>query len=535
MAFLNNVPLRPSCIFSALPKRYQVSLEKELCGSVAISTCRIEQLEDAVKLRGATIAVVGASEDSLEIAERISHRSETVKVFLVHYQDRLASKTMMNGFAGIYDLRQEQQQLAETIRQEALQPTKRLYLAPNSRLEQSRLLEHFIAINERLARPQLVHTLVLDGFLQLARAEAGAFLIASGSSQDAFHVAASRNEDFSEQQTVFLSDEIKLQMLAGEILYLPEGLPLLEVNSWKMDSNYCVGVPLVAGNCLFGCLLAQTNEASDVLTDYALMATHLLSRMRQLEAAAEGERLISAARQKIGLGWVLVSSSGRIVHREGDIAKVISHSSQIKAPRLIHAVKEAILGRKGSICYHGLSVTYERYSARTGEYALICIKEPVAAKPPLETLPCPEAFDFIKVQFSDSPEQLKVIEVLLKGLQDKSPKLPIKLKSLREFGIEIAGTNENPIAEVTGSIALIMLGINKKSGAKVTFAIAQSKERISITFECDETAAAESPAHLPEDFLINLLLNVTEVQARSPQWQFGTFGGRLEWQPQTSC
>jgi hypothetical protein len=473
---------------------------------------------------------VGASEDSLEIAERLSHRSDAVKVFLVHYQDRLSSKTMMNGFAGIFDLRQEQQQLAEIIRQEALHPTKRLHLAPNSRLERRRLLEHFIAINERLASPQLANTLLLDGFLQLARAEAGALLISSSPSQDTFHVAASRNEDLVEQQAVFLPDEIKLQMLAGEILYLPDGLPLLESHSCKMDSDYCVGVPLVAGNCLLGCLLAQTNEASDVLADYALMATHLLSRMRQQETAAERERLIYAARQKVAPGWMLVNSSGRIVHREGERAKAVCPSSRIEAARLIHAVSEAQAGQTGSLCYHDLSVSYQGFPATQSEYALICLNEMVVSKAPIETLPGPEAFDFIKAQFIDSPEQLKVIEVLLKGLQDKGPTLPVKLKTLREFGIEIAGCKENPSIDVPGTLALIMLSIAKKAEASVTFSLAECTERISITFELEEKSVTETPSHLSEDLLINLVLKVTEVNARRPQWRFGTFGGRLEWQ-----
>src|SRR5258708_792105 len=105
MAFLNNIAHRPSCIVSALPERFRVALEKELSDSVAISTCKIGQLENAVKLRGATIAVVGASNESFDVAERLSHEAHSVKVFLVHYQDCLAGRAATNGFAGVFDLR----------------------------------------------------------------------------------------------------------------------------------------------------------------------------------------------------------------------------------------------------------------------------------------------------------------------------------------------------------------------------------------------------------------------------------------------
>jgi len=530
MALLNNVPFRPSCIVSALPRRYQLELEKQLGGAVAISTCRVEQLENAVKLRGATIAVVGASDDSLEIAERLSHSTDAVKVFLVHYQDKLMSKAMLNGFAGIFDLRLEQHQLAESIRHEALQPNPIVRQTAPSRLDQRRLLEHFVAINERLSKPQVAYELMLDGFLRLARSESGVLLLTDEPDKGKFRIAASRDHHFSEQSEVFLPNDTVLQMLTGDILFFPDGLPTSHSDSWMMSPEYCIGVPLVAGNRIMGCLLAQTNEASDSLADYALVATHLLARMQQQEIAAQHERLLAAARQKLDTSWMLVDATGRIIHREGQRAKAICPTPRLHAARLMHASLEAHSGRAGSVAYHDLSVSYQGLSGPVGEYALLHIDQiPPRENGDIRLLAGPEAIDFIKTQFEDAPEQHEIVESLLKSMQSDEASSPVEPKTLQKLGIEITSDEQNLSACMRAQSTLVVMSLAKRIEVRKKFSVARFADRLALTFELDESDLTKIPIHLSQDLLIQLVLAFTGINARSPKWQFGSFGGRLEW------
>ena len=536
MALLNNIPFRPSCIVSALPQRYQVELEKQLGGAVALSTCRVEQLENAVKLRGATIAVVGASDDSLEIAERLSHSTDGVKVFLVHYQDKLMSKAMVNGFAGIFDLRLEQNELAESIRQEALHPNPTVRHSTHSRIDQRRLLEHFVAINERLSKPQVAYELMLDGFLRVARCESGALLLSDESIKGGFRTVASRDHHFAEQGKVFLPNDTLLQMLTGDILFFPEGVATSGSDSWMMSPDYCIGVPLVTGNRILGCLLARSNEASDVLADYALVATHLLSRMQQQELAAQHERLIAAARQKLETSWMLVDAAGRIVHREGERAKVICPTARLKAARLTHASLEAHSGRTGVLAYRDLSISYQGLSGPQGEYALLHIVEVPERVDTDRRLPAgPESIDFIKAQFEDAPEQHEIVEAILKSLENNGSSSSVESKTLRKLGIEITSEEQNLSIRMKAVITLAVMSIAKRIEVQEKFSIARFADRIAITFELDESELTKVPTDLSQDLLIQLVLAVTGINSRTPKWQFGTFGGRLEWLMEPDC
>jgi cellobiose-specific phosphotransferase system component IIA len=536
MALLNNVPFRPSCIVSALPQRYQIELEKQLGGAVAISTCRVEQLENAVKLRGATIAVVGASDDSLEIAERLSHSTDAVKVFLVHYQDKLMSKAMVNGFAGVFDLRLEQHKLAESIRQEALHPNPIIRRTAPSRLDQRRLLEHFVAINERLSKPQIAYELMLDGFLRLARSESGVLLLKDNPAVGGFRITASRDHHFSEQSEVFLPNDTVLQMLTGDILFFPDGLPTSHSDSWMMSSEYCIGVPLVAGNQVMGCLLAQTNEASDCLADYALVATHLLSRMQQQEIVAQHELLLATARQKLDTTWMLVDAAGRIVHREGQRAKAICPTPRLNAAKLMHASHEAHSGRAGSVAYHDHSVSYQALSGPLGDYALLQLGQSLPRENDVVRLSAgPEAIDFIKTQFEDSPAQLEIVEPLLESFQSgKVPPL-VEPKTLRKLGIEITFDEQNLSLHARAQLMLVVLTLAKRVETKKVFSIALFADRLALTLELDENDMVEIPAHISHDLLIQLVLAITGINSRSPKWQFGSFGGRLEWLIESDC
>ena len=538
MAFLHTAAFRPSCVVSALPRRFRLALEKELSGSVAISSCRVEQLEDAVKLRGATIAVVGASDESLDIAERLSHSPEGVRVFLVHYQDSLAATAMTNGFAGVFDLRMEHDLLAKSIRKEALQPGRSSHSAASSKSDQRWILEHFIAMNERLSQPRLAGEFMLDGFLQVARVQSGALLLPGDSRTGQFQVAACRGRDMSEVgEQVSLSEETVLEMLTGDTLFFPDGLSAVGDFQSSMGSAFHIGVPLVSGKELLGCLIARTNEASDSMADYALVATHLLSQMRHREAEAQHERLISDARQQLLSSWLLADADGRIVHREGEQAKIVCPNPRVRSPRLRHAIAEAHAGQGGSIRHHGFSVSYRPFAGNDCGYALMRIdKEMAPNQPCLHLAPKLEAntLGFIKAQLGDSPEKGAAVEAILESIRSASDEgNAFDLKTLPGLGIELIAGAEQVPADMTGRIALVLLALAKMAEGKVTFSMARLEQQWALTFECEESGLLDGPSDrmtsLATDLLVHLVLRVTGLQSQNPTWQFGVYGGRLEW------
>jgi len=516
-------------MMSALPKRYQTQLEKQIGGSVAVSTCRVDELEQAIKRRGATIAVVGAADESMEIAERLSHASEGVKVFLVHYQDKLADKVPVNGFAGVFDVRMEQQKLAEMIRHEALQPFVPIQQAP-TRSKQKQMLEHFISINERLSRPVLAYELMLDGFLQLADSESGALILSNDTNRGAFRTAVSREFEFDQPHEISLPADTVLQMMTGDMLFVPDGFAGLSSRGWLVGSEFCIGLPLVAGKQLYGCLLARTNEASGILSDYAMMVTHLLECMFRQELAAQREILIAAARKTVSASWMLVDGSGRIVHREGARFDGGKGSLRVRGGRISHATNEALAGRAGSIASGDLSMVYEGLSAYGRDYAVVRMDrnyKPTSGG--ILSASTSEATGMIKASFAGVPDRIEVVENLLNTDPSRylAPTLDIKL--MRSWGLKIIAGEGQDDLKASPALALLMLSFDKRLPENVGLSTARFNGRDSLTFEVEESYLNQLFAHIANDPLVGAVLNVTGLNRMEPRWLFGTFGGRLEW------
>jgi hypothetical protein len=538
MAFLNNVALRPSCIVSALPERFRVALEKELSDSVAISTCQIGQLENAVKLRGATIAVIGASNESLDIAERLSHEAHSVKVYLVHYQDSLVGRAETNGFAGIFDLRVEPKRLAQSIRQEALQPTGPLHQDAPANPSRRGILQHFISMQERLSTPHILMELMLDGFLEVASAQSGILVAPSDSNHNRFKVLASRGEDVPQVlEQVAFPEETILQMLKKATLFLPEGIPGSSTASWHMDSGYSIGVPLVVDNKLLGCLLAVTNQASENLTDYGMAASHILSQLRQREAAAQRERLISQARNRISPGWLLATENGRVIYREGDPANLLFNSfSEMTSARLKHALADAQAGRSGSVRFRDSRIAYQPIRLNDTAYALLSFAKGDLLEqtgPAQDTTITGDLTAFIKLQLGGSTQRNEFIDANIQDLQTGMEKRrPVDLKALASFEIQLSkGSHEIP-GKLAAGISLLLMALARLIGRKVSFTFSHGNNKWAITFEYEENTLSAAPVTeafaLPEHPLVKLLLRTMGPQIQQPDWGFATYGGRCE-------
>jgi hypothetical protein len=538
MAFLNNITFRPSCIVSALPERFRVALEKELSDSVAISTCQISQLENAVKLRGATIAVVGASNESFDIAERLSHEAHSVRVFLVHYQDCLAGRAETNGFAGVFDLRVEPKRLAQSIRQEALQPTRHLHQDASEKPSQRGILRHFITMQERLSTPQLLMESMLDGFLDIASAHSGVLLAPSDSDHNRFKVLASRGEDVPQVlEQVTFPEETILQMLKGATLFFPEGIPYSDAASWCMDSGFSIGVPLVADNKLLGCLLAVTNQASENLTDYGMAASHILSQLRQREAAAQRERLISQARQLISPGWLLATESGRVIYREGDQTNLLCNSfSEITAARLKHALTDAQTGHSGSVRFRDSLISYQPIRLNDIPYALLSFAEGRLREqtgPAHDPIITGEVADFMKFQLGGSTQRNEFIEAIIQDLQAGMEKRrPVNLEALASFGIQLSkGSHEIP-DKIAADISLLLMAFARIIRPKISFTFYHGNNKWAITYEYEENSLSDAPIEealtLPEHPLIKMIFQTMGPRIQQPNWRFGTYGGRCE-------
>jgi hypothetical protein len=516
MAFLNNIALRPSCI----------------------STCQIGQLENAVKLRGATIAVVGASNESFDIAERLSHEEHSVKVFLVHYQDTLMGRAATNGFAGVFDLRVEPKRLAQSIRREALHPGRQLPHEVSDKPSRPGILRHFITMQERLSAPHILMELMLDGFLEVASAHSGVLLVPSDTDQNRFKVLASRGEDVPQvPEHVTLPEETILQMLKGATLFFPEGIPYSDTASWYMDSGYSIGVPLIADNKLLGCLLATTNQASENLSEYGMAATHILSQLRQREAAAQRERLISEARQRISPGWLLATESGRVVYREGDRTHLLCNSfSEMTAARLKHALAKAHAGHSGFVRFRDSLIAYQPIRLNDTPYALLNFvsgHSPEQTGPAYDTTITGEFADLIKFQLGGSTERNEFIEGIIQDLQAGMEKRrPVNLKALAGFDIHLSKNSHDIPDRITAGVSLLLMAFFRIIGPTIFFTFSHGDNKWAIAFEYEENALSDAlmtrALALPEHPLIKLIFRMMSPQIQKPNWQFGTYGGRCE-------
>jgi len=141
---------------------------------------------------------------------------------------------------------------------------------------------------------------------------------------------------------------------------------------------------------------------------------------------------------------------------------------------------------------------------------------------------------FIKAQLGDSPEKGAVVEAILESFHSATREgNAFDLKTLPSLGIQLVAGAEQVPAEMTGRMALVLMALAKMAEGKVTFAIARLDHQWALTFECEESGLLDGPSDrmtsLASDLLIHLVLRVTGLQSQNPTWQFGVYGGRLEW------
>jgi hypothetical protein len=454
MAFLHQVPLRPACIISALPKSFRDSLCQELNGSVAVSTCPPDELETAVRLRGASFAIVGATDQSVEAAEKLSHASNDVKVFLAHYKGEQNSEPVQNGFAGIFDLRGDLRSLAAAIRDDVAQLNGHT-CTPLQASSQITPLGRFIEMERRISNPSAVLEIMLSGFLDLVGGHEGMLLVPRQIAAGTFSVAANLGEEVSAISTEVILDPPDMRSLLGNsVVRRPTGLLLRGIRPFHPPK---IAVPLRHQGRLCAVLLADGIEQSEILSDYLGAASFVFQQLARREDNAERDRLLNVARQNGSVGWILADPRGRVILSEGlESTFLTNEQTVLRDSRLRDAVARAADGDKGEVIVRGRRVQYLPVEGYRGSYCQLVLR----------------GASFSKQAETPSWEKLKIIADLLEVggnvatdermlwkdiLQGKDTSEIFDLSKLKHLGISVQMPSM-PVSSLTSrKLALLLI------------------------------------------------------------------------------
>ena len=526
MAFLNTLSHRPSCIVSGLPKRFRESLKEDLGSTVALSTCPVEQLESAVNLRGASIAIVGASDDSLEIAERLSHRKTPIKVFLVHYRDIMAPPTEVNGFAGVFDLRFDHSNLKRSIQRLVSQPI---------RIEDSRTkkggyreaLRYLISMQERMGnRPALMET-ILEGFLELAGTASGLLLMRDEVSPHILKVAAVRGGNLPERDIqIDLGSSVLRQLSAGETCVEPAGISYKTDLPWGEKTQLSFAFPINEGSTMAGCFLASEGQDREELNQYSIGVASLLRQIKVKDASQKKADLLSEVRRLISPGWVLADPSGRTLYREGELpSEIFDCEMKIKSPRLRDAINQARSGKLGNIQLDQGCFSYRALSWEGRSHVILKMEGTLPLRDEVRTKESVRLSDLrqlLKPLFEES-----VLESLVEDFETPSEKSRIKPDQLAALGLLLGlGYKELPV-KVRSRVVLVGAIFCAVTGCEATVSVKLEPETLTQTLEVGEGSLAKRPEWLQQVGEDSLVCLMTNAVFPGSQWKFGAYGGQF--------
>ena len=344
-----DTPLRPACVITALPRRYRESLMRELKGSVAISTCEVEELEIVVHQRGASLAVVGVSEHSLEIAERLSHSTSQVRVFLAHYKESSPRETPKNGFAGVIDLQEAPKDLARAIRR-ALKETNGFTNVPVGVANRPfDLLPHFIEMHKRISNVSALMETMLEGFMEITGADEGLLLIPHENNSGAWNAVAKRGYHVPNHGAELHLDQEYLKTLnRGEVLCPVEGIYLEGPNLPLALDPYFMAAPVMGGLDSKALFLGNSQNDDYILGDFLEGCAYLLDEVERRKSILESNRLIESARKVAGASWIIADVHDRVLYREGSEASWFTQGKpSVRNARLRHLLAAALKGPRG--------------------------------------------------------------------------------------------------------------------------------------------------------------------------------------------
>jgi hypothetical protein len=491
---------------------------------VALSTCPVEELETAVRIRGATMAIVGVSNDSLDVAERLSHAPHDIKVFLAHYKDARALNAPVNGFAGISDLRVEPGRLAAIIRQSIGQPSQSPWIPSKARRSRPfNMLSRSIEMQKQLSNRQALLELILKNFLELVVADEGLLLLPQGTGLERWRIAASLGEE-----TPLPSVEVGLEraclkaVLDQRIYTRSEGIRLSSSENIPCLPTYLMAVPVMINGQLIACLLSNQFDQPDELEEYFEGVFFLFQQLAKRDAKEYRDRLLAEARQTVCSGWALTDVHGRVIHREGKESMWITHNeSEIQDARLQDAIAQAFGGRSGSVQTKGRKVTYRPLHMEQRGFCLLqagasndVVQAPLLWREEISLISA-----FLKTDAGISPKESVLVEELLGIIASRTATSEhFEIRKLAPLGVKMELVSEEVPAALSAGLALILVVAKRLSGRELTGRFLQKNREWFFTVEIAEKDLQDDAEKWAQDPLMKLALrvaNLGEVEIKS--------------------
>jgi hypothetical protein len=510
MAFLNNSEFRPACVISALPKPFRDSLSRELRGVVAVCTCPVEELESVVQSRGATVAIVGVSEKTVDVAERLSHSDRNLKVFLARYNNGV--KTPLNGFAGVFDVRAEARRLADSIknaiRKEQSFPSHEATFTepvPN-------LLTRFVQLQRKIGNSPAFFDSMLEHLLGLTKGAEGFILVPDAMNE--FRLVSRRGDSMPAVETEFTLNSHLLDSgcAFGDLLEFNESEA--RCLSWSIDDLRAV--PLRSGTKLGAVFVSDRIHLSDEACEMISAFGVLFDQLTERESNTRRDSLVAQAQSIVVErdGWILVDSDGRIHHRNGICKSLISPGrGRIKEPRIRDLIARSFDGATAPIGFRSKTIDARTLITERGQY---CILEAQALTPAggqddsgnrsiLESLALIKAALF---DFSESDGKALGDELIASLTEKKGVHILAIANRLKKLGVTIDFGGAEFLPSRAAGLGLILLMTKHHFDSLFTATVRQVGDKWILSVEFPENQKSLGMVNLGETGLIHAAVKV---------------------------
>ena len=513
MAFLHQTKFRPACVVSALPKRFRDSLSRELKGAFALSTCPVSELESAVRRQGATIAVVGVSEGTIEVAERLSHTERGVKVFLAHYEE--GSPARLNGFAGVFDLRAEAKRLAVAIKGTVTDVELSAFPNPSFGWSVPSLLGRFIDLQKKVGNPAALSDGILDHLMDLAGATEGFLLQPERMDETMFRVAANRGENMP---PIGQSIPLDPSGISSAATFKAADLGALEV---ALAGRDYFALPMQSHGRLCAVLVCNKIDRSEAFDHFLEAISYLFDQVAEREEKVLRQQLIATARSSVvdQAGWLLLDGDGHVIHCEGLGSSFFKlKRNRVNQPRVRDLVYRSSHGEVSPIEIEGRRICARTVISDQGLYCLLEINVAVGGdnKNSLPAKKTFEALTMIRSSCAKNRDEKLLSDGLLAGLvEGKGVNAAAIQASLETLGVKFDLGTEEIQPELISGLGLVLFMASKELRAPLSGTLRVAHGRWILTAEIPEKEIDTEPFNWNGADLFRAALTVASLDYRA--------------------
>jgi hypothetical protein len=495
MAFLHQTKFRPACVVSALPKRFRDSLSRELKDAFALSTCPVSELESTVRRQGATIAVVGVSEGTIEVAERLSHTDRKLRVFLAHYEE--GSPARLNGFAGVFDLRAEAKRLAAAIKGTVANVELSAFQNPSFGWSTPNVLGGFIDLQKKVGNPAALSDSILDHLMDLAGATEGFLLQPERMDETTFRVAANRGKNMPPIGQSIELDPCRLSS-PGSSLDIFEA-QYGEPSEFALIGRDHFALPIKSRGQLCAILICDKIHRSESFDQFLEAMSYLFNQVAEREKELLRQQLIATARSSVidQAGWLLVDGDGHVIHHEGLGSSFFKlKSNRVNQPRVRDLVYRSFHGEVSPIEIGGRRISARTVISDQGLYCLLEIHVAVEgdnenSNPAKKTF---EALAMIRSSCAKNRDEKVLSDGLLAGLvEGKGVNAAAVQASLETLGVKVDLGTEEIQPELISGLGLVLFMASKELRAPLSGTLRLAHGRWILTAEIPEQKIGAEP------------------------------------------